>query len=103
MALGKQLVNSILCTDLNKSENKHVKGVFTNERNYKIACRFYYHFSIKGLQYERALIELNKEFDLSELRIAQIIMLERDSLEQLKKDKADKRYFTAKLPHFNWN
>lgn len=103
MALGKQLVNSILSTEINKSANKHVKGVFTNDRNYKIACRFYYHFSIKGLQYERALSELNKEFDLSELRIAQIVMLERDNLKKLKTDKADKKYFTAKFPHYNWN
>lgn len=103
MALGKQLVNSILSTEINKSANKHVKGVFTNDRNYKIACRFYYHFSIKGLQYERALSELNKEFDLSELRIAQIVMLERDNLKKLKNDRADKKYFTAKFPHYNWN
>jgi len=103
MSLGNQLINKILPESLTNSGIKHAKGVFTGERNYKIACRFYYHFSIIGLKYERALAELNKEFDLSEIRIAQIIMISRDHLEQLKQDKADKKYLAKKLPHFNWS
>lgn len=103
MALGSQFTQKIFEENIHKTNNKHTKGVFTGERNYKIACRFYYHFSIRGLRYERALFELNKEFDLSELRIAQLIMQSGDHLEKLKKDKADKKYLANKLPHYNWN
>jgi hypothetical protein len=61
MALGYQLVTQIFKEELSKTEIKHVKGVFTDNRNYKIACRFYYHFSIKGLRYERALAQVHTE------------------------------------------
>lgn len=103
MPLGQNIAQSILKEKINKTTAKHVKGVFTSERNYKIACRFYFHFTIKGLRYERCLTELNTEFDLSEIRIAQIIMLERNNLEKLKQQKADKKYLTAKIPHYNWS
>ena len=103
MALGTQFVNKILPEEINKTDGKHVKGVFTGERNYNIACRFYFHFTIKGMRYERCLAQLNKEFNLSELRIAQLIMMSGDDLERLKKNKVNKKYLAKKLPHFNWN
>ncbi|MDP9076278.1 MAG: hypothetical protein M3O71_02545 [Bacteroidota bacterium] len=103
MALGQQFANKILPDEVTKSAKKHVNGMFTGERNYKIACRFYYHFQLKGLRYERTLTELNKEFDLSELRIAQIIMDQGDSLKALKEANADKKFLASKLPHYNWN
>jgi hypothetical protein len=62
MALGQQFAQKILIDDLNKSTVKHKKGVFTNDRNYAIACHFYYHYKLRGLRYDRALAELNKEF-----------------------------------------
>ncbi|MDB5029728.1 hypothetical protein [Mucilaginibacter sp.] len=103
MALGAQFANSIFKEDINKSTEKHVKGCYTDNRNYKIACRFYYYFNIKGLRYERTLTVLHDEFDLSELRIAQLIMGAGDHLEKLKQDNADKKYLANKLPHYNWN
>jgi hypothetical protein len=102
MALGHQIVTTILSEDLKKGTVKHQKGVFTSERNFKIACRLYYHFSIKGLRYDVALTRLNEEFDLSELRLAQIIMNERDNLEKLKKSNADSKFLQKKFPYFNW-
>jgi hypothetical protein len=104
MALGHQVVTKLLSSDLNNTGVKHVKGVFTDVRNYKIACRLYYHFSIRGLQYTRAITELHKEFDLSETRIAQIIMLQAstDALKSLKALNPDRKYFQNKFPYYNW-
>lgn len=102
MALGQQLVNEIFKEEIQKTAVKHVKGVFTDNRNYKIACRFYYHFYIKGLRYERTLTVLHAEFDLSELRVAQLIMAGREHLEQLKTEKADCKTLQKRFPYFNW-
>ncbi|WP_295675740.1 hypothetical protein [uncultured Mucilaginibacter sp.] len=102
MALGQQLISAILSEDVNKKAVKHLKGGYTVDRNYKIACRFYYHFTLVGLKYERCLEILNVEFNLSELRIAQLIMLERDSLSQLKKANTDRKVLQKKFPYFNW-
>jgi len=102
MALGAQLVNEIFKEEVNKTAAKHVKGVFTDNRNYKIACRFYFHFSIKGLRYERALTQLHNEFDLSELRIAQLLMCDRDYLKQLNDEKPDAKALQKRFPYFNW-
>jgi len=102
MALGKQLVASILSEPLKRSNVKHVKGVFKARRDHDIVCRLYYHYKIKGLQYERAVEELNHEFYLGETTISQIIMEERDTLEKLKADQADRKYLQKLIPHFNW-
>ena len=102
MALGQQLVNEIFKEEIQKTAVKHVKGVFTDNRNYKIACRFYYHFSIKGLRYERALTQLHTEFDLSELRIAQLIMNDREYLKKLNDEKPDGKALQKRFPYFNW-
>lgn len=102
-ALGKQLISNLLTDPLNKTAVKHVKGVFTDSRNYKIACRFYYHFYIKKIQYETVLTTLNDEFDLSELRIAQLIMEGRDNLKQLKDGNVDVKTLQKKYPFYNWN
>jgi hypothetical protein len=103
MLLGSQLVTSILSDDIRKTSVKHVKGVYTKERDYAIVCRLYYHFKINGRNYDKALELLNKEFYLGETTIAQIIMRERDALETLKAAKADRKYLSKELPHYNWN
>jgi hypothetical protein len=102
MALGQQLANDIYREELHKTATKHVKGVFADNRNYKIACRFHYHFYIKGLRYERTLTVLHQEFDLSETRIAQLIMAGREHLEQLKAEKADTKMLQKRFPYFSW-
>ena len=103
MALGKQLFSEIYEEKLNKTNVPHVKGVYTGNRNLKIACRFHYWYNIKGLKYECVLTVLNQEFDLSETRIAQLIMNARDHIKGLKNDNADRKYLAAKYPYFNWN
>lgn len=101
-ALGQQLITNLLADPINKSNPKCKKGVYTEPRNYKIACRFYYHFYIKGLRYEVSLERLNHEFDISELRLAQLIMQSRDYLADLKDKKADQKLLQKKYPYFNW-
>ena len=103
MALGSQFVNSVLPEPITKSTLKHKKGVFTGDRNHAIACRFYFHFTIIGLRYERCLTQMNKEFFLCELRLAQIIMQQGDSLEALKQQNADRKALAKIYPHYNWN
>lgn len=103
MALGQQVVNSILADDLKKTNVKHVKGVFSDKRDYALMCRLYYHFKIKGLRYNVAVERLSQELYLGETTIAQIIMKERELLEQLKHVAADRKFFEKKLPWYNWN
>lgn len=103
MSLGQQLANEIFKEELQKTSVKHIKGAFTDNRNYKIACRFYYHFSIKGMRYERALMQLHTEFDLSELRIAQLIMRDREHLKKLNDEKPDVKSLQKIIPYFNWS
>ncbi|GGB14353.1 MULTISPECIES: hypothetical protein [Mucilaginibacter] len=103
MALGKQLISNILSEPLKKEGVKHVKGIFKARRDHDIVCRLYFHYKIKGLQYERAVEKLNTEFYLGETTISQIIMQERDVLEKLKSEEADSKYLQKLLPHFNWS
>jgi len=102
MQLGHQLITSILSEPLQKSDVKHVKGVFTQERNHAVACRLYFHYKIKGLRYDVAICELSKEFYLGETTLAQIIMRERDTINKLKEDQADRKYLQKLIPHLNW-
>ena len=102
MALGHQLVTKILTDDLVKSDVKHVKGVFTKQRDYAIVCRLYYHYKLNGLRYDVAIGLLNREFYMGETTLAQIIMRERDALEKLKADQADRKYLQKILPHYSW-
>jgi hypothetical protein len=102
MPLGHQTVAKILDTEPEASNLKHVKGVYTGVRNKKILCRLYYHYQLRGLQYTRAVQVLNVEFDLSETRLEQLILENREVLEQLKQDKADSRYLQRIYPYFNW-
>ena len=102
MPLGHQLIAQILPEDTRQTASKHVRGVYTSNRNYKIACRFYYYFTIKGLKYERSIGHLHEEFDLSPLRLEQLIMQERETLAGLRDDKADSKYLQKKIPYFNW-
>lgn len=103
MALGTQFANNILGEELNKTAIRHVKGVFTSKRNYKIACRFYYYFTLKGLRYERCVTALHEEFDLCETRIAQLIMENGDHLKKFAMEKPDRKYFAKEMPHYNWS
>ncbi|WP_295795168.1 hypothetical protein [Mucilaginibacter sp.] len=104
MLLGNQFVAGILSEpELKKSNVKHVKGVFTENRDKAVVCRLYYHYNIKGMRYDVALATLNQEFFLGETTLAQIIMREGDLLKKLKADEADKKYLTNLFPHYNWN
>ena len=85
MALGQQLITSILANELKRSNEKHVKGIFTDQRDKAMVCRLYYYYKVKGLRYDIVVGILSKEFYLGETTIAQIIMKERDLLENLKK------------------
>ena len=102
MQLGQQLVNSILSDPIERSTVKHVKGICNHKRDYAIACRLYYHFRLKGLRYDVALEELKNEFYLGETTLAQIIMREREAIEQLKTDNADRKTLQKLLPHYSW-
>ena len=104
MLLGNHLVTSILSEgELKKTAVKHVKGVFTENRDKAVVCRLYYHYKMKGLRYDVAIAMLNQEFYLGETTLAQIIMRERNLLEKLKSDEADRRYLSNLFPHYNWN
>jgi hypothetical protein len=103
MALGSQLITKILSDQPKQPGAKYVKGIHSTERNYAIMCRLYYHFKIRGLNYEKAISLLNEEFFLSESRLQQIIVNDRDTLNTLKEMNVDKKYLAKKLPHFNWN
>jgi hypothetical protein len=102
MQLGHQLVTKILSEDLKKTDVKHIKGVFSEQRDFAIICRLYYHYKIKGLRYDVAINTLNKEFYLGETTLAQIIMRQRDALEELKAQQADRKYLQKELPHYSW-
>ena len=102
MALGQNFATGILLDTATKSGIKHKRGVFTGDRNGAIASRFYFHFKLRGMRYDRVLAELNKEFYLSELRIAQLIMQSDEKINYLKAKNADIKYLANQYPHFNW-
>ena len=103
MALGKQVVAKIFQDDVKSSNVKHVKGIFTHQRDYAIICRFYYHYKLRDLRYEVAVNKLSEEFYLGETTIAQIVMRESNMLERLKAENADKKHLNSLLPHYSWD
>lgn len=102
MATGLKVITQILSEPLTRTKVKHVSGIFKEQRDYAVACRLYFHYKIKGLRYDVAVENLNKEFYLGETTLAQIIVRQRDVIEELKNLKADRKYLQSKLPHYNW-
>lgn len=104
MKLGQQLITKLLTEDFKpETRPKHLKGIYTTERDKAIIARLYYHYKIKGMRYDFALSTLSVEFYLGETTLAQIIMRGRDLLEKLKEEKTGSRELSAKFPHYNWN
>lgn len=101
--LGHQIVSDILADKITNTNAPHVKGVYTEDRNFAIMCRLYYHYELKGLRYDKAINMVHKEFFLSETRITQLVVEGRADLTRFKAEKADKKYFAARFPHYNWN
>ena len=101
--LGHQMVSDILTDKTTNTNLPHVKGIYTDERNFAIMCRLYYHYQLKGLRYDKAISMIQKEFFLSETRITQLVLDRRDDLVKFKAEKASKKYFIALFPHYNWN
>jgi hypothetical protein len=102
MQRGLITISGILTDDLKKTTVKHVRGVFSKQRDHAVMCRLYYHFKIKGLRYDVVISLLNQEFYIGETTLTQIIMRERDLLEKLKSHDADRKYFQKELPHYSW-
>jgi len=94
---------AIVSNDLTLASEKHVKGCFTDERDDALASRFFYHGHLVGLRYDLCLINLSKEFFLSETVIAQRLMTRQDFIKQLRLKATTRKQLLKKYPFFNWS
>ena len=72
-------------------------------RNYKLIARFYWYNSIIGLKFEKCIEQLEKEFDLSLSRIADLITENVCYLSDFETKKPNEKELKKIIPFFNWN
>ena len=94
---------SIVSNDLSNNSEKHVKGCFTDDRDDALACRFFYWSNLLEKRYDVAIVNLSKEFYLSETVITQRLMKRQDFLKSLRMKDTTRRDLAKLYPHFNWN
>lgn len=103
MLRGNQALMAIVSNDLKLASKKHVKGCFTDERDDALACRFFYWSHLLEKRFDIALVNLSREFFLSETVIGQRLMKRQDYLKQLRIDETTRKDLQKIYPWFSWN
>jgi len=86
-----------------KTGSKGRSKDFIVSRNNKLIHRYYYHVRILKLGYNEVFAALCKEFDLSHVRIAEIISDEAARLRKLQEAKLTRAHLKKMFPYFCWN
>lgn len=73
------------------------------QRGEALAARFYYHSHIKRLRYDDCLLNLEKEFFITNLYISQRLTARTELIKKLVDKKANKRGLKKQYPHYDWN
>jgi hypothetical protein len=102
MLRGQKALMAIVSNDLTIASEKHVKGCFTDERDDALACRFFYWSRLMEKRYDVALVNLSKEFFLSETVISQRIMTRQAFLKRLREAETTVKELQKKYPFFSW-
>ncbi|CAM3980170.1 hypothetical protein ELBR111191_20570 [Elizabethkingia bruuniana] len=72
-------------------------------RNNKLAARFYWYSCLLGLNFSRCLSELEQEFDISESRICDLISECGDIISELERNQVSIQQLKSRFPFFSWN
>ncbi|PQJ11770.1 hypothetical protein CJD36_008220 [Flavipsychrobacter stenotrophus] len=78
------------------------RSELANNRNRKMACRYYYYTSILKYSYENTMQALENDFDLSKITIIEIVERLTDNLKELKVKKVNREELEEAFPSFNW-
>jgi hypothetical protein len=100
---GQKSLMAIVSNEVKLTSEKHLKGVYTDERDDALACRFFFHGHLGGKRYDICLDELRREFFISELVVSQRLMKRQAFLKQLRLDNINARDLQKRYPFFNWN
>ena len=71
-------------------------------RNAKLAARYYYYAHLVGLHYERCLLYLEKEFDLTTTTISQLITAHNALVFGMRKKELTTQDLAKMYPYLNW-
>lgn len=71
-------------------------------RNEKLSARFYFYSNLIGLKFSRCLQLLEREFDISESTICDIIAENNDIISHLERKQFSANDLKKIYPHFNW-
>lgn len=94
--------NSPASTPKKKTKRKGRCNELINRRNSKLLHRFYYYSVIHKLNYEAVLMQLNKEFDIKEFTIADIIAKSSNELMELKEENLNVVDLKKMYPLYTW-
>lgn len=86
----------------NPTISKGRSSSLIQNRNAKLAARFYWYSCIIGLKFSRCLEELEQEFDLSQSRICDLIAESSDIISQLERSDISVQQLKARFPFLSW-
>ena len=85
----------------NQSKGRNSDLIF--QRNQKLAARFYWYSCLIGFKFSKCLGFLEKEFDLSQSRICDLLTENADLIGNYEYKKIDVTILKDKYPFFNWS
>jgi len=101
---GQQAITSNFPSAIEaKPDQKGHRNVHQDRRDDALAARFYYHFHIRRLRYDDCLLEIEKEFFITTLYIAQRLTDRADYMKKLVKMDAKVTDLKRLFPFYAWN
>lgn len=101
MIRGSQAITAIFKDDTPKP--RLVKGNYTFERDVLLAYRFYWYYAIKGMNYEKTVAELEREFFISQRTITDKLTEHQPLLKDIKNNNITTKQLAKRYPWFMWN
>lgn len=86
-------------TNISKGRNPFL----IQNRNNKLAARFYWYSCIIGLNFSRCLENLEEELDISQSRICDLISECGDIISELERNQVTVQQLKTRFPFFSWN
>jgi len=101
---GQKTITSIFPSAIEtKPEQKGHRNVHQDRRDDALAARFYFHFHICRKRYDDCLLDMEQEFFITTLYIAQRLSTRGDYMKQLVRTEAKITDLKKLFPFYAWN
>lgn len=87
----------------NSTQSKGRSSKHIQNRNHKLAARFYWYSVLLGLNFTRCLEELEQEFDITSARICDLLADCGDIITELERNNITVQQLKSRYTFLNWN